>query len=123
MQILESFDFVFWRRYVTLYSPHLTRLNKFRRKDTPNRYRVKQSKVSFAVEPILPEFVQFTPCSGLHQLPSPELLRLHAAIAHVLNASGLGRLIDEVVEDRELIRVLAQDGSTSISKLLLGVAA
>ena len=71
---------------------------------------------------MLPDYVEFTAHSGLHRLPSPELLKLHAAVAQVLNTSGLGQLIDDVSEDRELIRALAEDGSTPISRLLLSVS-
>ena len=71
------------------------------------------------VDLVLPEYVYFTAHSGLHPLPSPELLRLHAAFAHVLNSSGLAQFIDDVRKDREMIPCLAEDGSTPISKLLL----
>jgi len=70
----------------------------------------------------LPEYVEFTAHSGLYELPSPELLRLHAAVAQVLHASGLARFIDDVHEDRDMICGLAEDGSTPISRLLLAVS-
>ena len=89
-------------------------------KGTLNRYKIKRYKVSLGLRP-LPEYVEFTSHSGLHQLPSPEILHLHAAVAQVLHVSGLARLIDDVHEDRNMIRCLAEDGSTPISKLLLAV--
>jgi len=58
----------------------------------------------------------------LHGLPSPELLRLHAAVARVLHNSGLARFIDDVHEDRDMTHGLAGDGSTPISRLLLAVS-
>ena len=90
-------------------------------KARPNCYKIKRYKVSYAIRAVLPEYVEFTAHSGLLELPSPELLRLHAAVAQVLHASGLARLIDDVHEDRNMIRCLAEDGSTPISKLLLAV--
>ena len=91
-------------------------------KGTLNRYKIKRYKVSLWLRPLLPEYVEFTPHSGLHQLPSPEILHLHAAVAQILHASGLAQLIDDVHEDRDMIRCLAEDGSTPISKLLLAVS-
>jgi len=90
--------------------------------ETPNCYKIKRYKVSLGLAALLPEYVEFTPHSGLHELPSPELLRLHAAVAQVLHASGLVRYIDVVHEDRDMIRCLAEDGSTPISRLLLAVS-
>jgi len=88
----------------------------------PNRYKIKRYKVTPMVHLVLPEYVEFTAHSGLHELPSPELLQLHAAVAQVLHTSGLARFIDDVHEDRDMIRGLAEDGSTPISRLLLAVS-
>jgi len=90
--------------------------------ETSNRYKIKRYNVTPIVRLALPEYVEFTAHSGLHELPSPELLRLHAAVAQVLHASGLARYIDDVHEDRDMIRCLAEDGSTPISRLLLAVS-
>ena len=70
---------------------------------------------------ILPEYVTFTAHSGLYELPSPQLLRLHAAVAGVLFASELGEYMNEMIEDRDEIRVFAEDGSTPVPSLLLAV--
>ena len=90
-------------------------------KGRPNRYKIKCYNVSLEIRSVLPDIVEFTAHSGLYELPSPELLRLHAAVAQVLHASGLAELIDNVHEDRDIIRCLAEDGSTPISRLLLVV--
>lgn len=73
------------------------------------------------VKAFLPEYVSFTAHRGLYALPSPELLRLHAAVAQVLFASGLAQYINEVHQDRDTTRVLAEDGSTPVARLLLAV--
>ncbi len=52
------------------------------------------------------------------ELPSRELLQLHAAIAKILNMTAAGEIIDRVLRDREDINVLAQDGSTNIEFLM-----
>jgi len=90
--------------------------------ERPNRYRIKRYRVTPASAFLLPEYVELTTHSGSDPLPSPELLRLHAAVAQVLHASGLARFIDDVHEDRDMIRCLAEDGSTPISRLLLAVS-
>ncbi|KAF8454039.1 hypothetical protein BDZ91DRAFT_748327 [Kalaharituber pfeilii] len=53
------------------------------------------------------------------ELPSRHLLTLHSVIARVLNATGMGQLIDKVFEERSNLRCLAEDGSTDIARLLL----
>jgi hypothetical protein len=62
--------------------------------------------------------VRFTSLSG-HALPSPILLELHATIGRVLHASGLGQVIDKILREREGVRVLAENGSTNVERLLL----
>lgn len=51
-------------------------------------------------------------------LPSRALLQFHAAIARVLHLTGAGELIDRVQRDRDEIRVLAQDGSTDVVRMV-----
>lgn len=52
-------------------------------------------------------------------LPSATLLGVHAAIARILHMSGAGEYIERVLRNREGIRVLAEDGSTDVARLLL----
>ncbi|EFR04059.1 hypothetical protein MGYG_07065 [Nannizzia gypsea CBS 118893] len=49
--------------------------------------------------------------------PSPRLLALHRAIAHILNLSGAGEYIDKLLRDLEEIGVQA-DGSTDLGRLI-----
>jgi hypothetical protein len=43
--------------------------------------------------------------------PLPELLRLHAACAKVVHASGMAKTIEKWLQDLEKIKVLSKDGS------------
>ena len=54
-----------------------------------------------------------------YTLPSRILLETHAAIAKILNMTGMGDIIEKVLEDRQRIRCLAEDGSTNIQALML----
>lgn len=49
--------------------------------------------------------------------PSPQLLLLHRAIAHVLYLSGAGEYIDQIIRDLEETGVRA-DGSTDLGRLV-----
>lgn len=51
-------------------------------------------------------------------LPSPELLEIHAVLAKILHASGMGEYIEKVIQDRSEIGHFATDGSTDIRRLL-----
>jgi hypothetical protein len=51
-------------------------------------------------------------------LPSSALLQAHAALAKILDGSGMGTFIDEVFEERDKVACLAADGSSDIPKLL-----
>ncbi|PKX98436.1 HNH endonuclease signature motif containing protein [Aspergillus novofumigatus IBT 16806] len=52
------------------------------------------------------------------ELPSKDLLKMHAAIAEILQASGQGEKIDELLRKWDDIRCLASDGSTDLESLL-----
>ncbi|KAI9777150.1 MAG: hypothetical protein M1816_004907 [Peltula sp. TS41687] len=52
-------------------------------------------------------------------LPNPKLLEAHAAIARVLQATGMGEFIEKSLREREGIQCLASDGSTDVRSLLL----
>lgn len=54
-----------------------------------------------------------------HTLPSPDFLLLHASLARVFYASGAAERIDQILRDVEETRVLAADGSTDASVLLM----
>ena len=71
--------------------------------------------------PLLPQdgVVKLTNHDPSVPLPNPTLLGVHAAIAKVLHASGLGKTIDAIMEERENISCLASDGTTDVEALLL----
>lgn len=54
-----------------------------------------------------------------YELPSPAILEAHAAVARILNATGMGEKIEDTLRDREELRCLATDGSTDVHSLLL----
>jgi hypothetical protein len=124
MMILADWGFVLQLRY-EFTPPHpfavYNETDEFQLKEQPNRYKVEKYRVPWTTARDLPEYVTFTAHSGLYELPSPELLRAHAAVAGVLHASGMTEVIDDVLSERMMLRFLAEDGSTSISQLLLGV--
>ncbi|KAI1318487.1 hypothetical protein F5Y16DRAFT_406297 [Xylariaceae sp. FL0255] len=49
--------------------------------------------------------------------PSPRLLAVHRAIAHILRLSGAGEYIDKLLQDMDDVGIQA-DGSTELSRLL-----
>lgn len=53
------------------------------------------------------------------ELPSRTLLDIHAALARIMHASGMGERIEEILRDRETLGCLAPDGSTDIKSLLI----
>ncbi|PGH21650.1 hypothetical protein AJ80_03083 [Polytolypa hystricis UAMH7299] len=53
------------------------------------------------------------------ELPSPDLLQTHAALAKILHASGMAKYLDELVRDQEEIGCLVPAGSTNLEELLL----
>lgn len=53
-----------------------------------------------------------------HSLPSPEILRVHHALARVFHTSGAAESIDEILRESTETRVMAADGSTDAFVLL-----
>ncbi|WEW61288.1 hypothetical protein PRK78_006778 [Emydomyces testavorans] len=88
--------------------------------DVDNKYRVKTTKtVDFVARSLLPEsgFVTLTAHSAA-ELPHPELLKCHAAVAKILYASGRGEKIEEILQELVSIQCVAEDGSTDLSSLV-----
>jgi hypothetical protein len=65
--------------------------------------------------------VNFASHSG-DELPSSELLRMHAVLCKILHATGMGAYIKRVIDEREDIRCLAEDGTSDISRLVFAFA-
>lgn len=68
----------------------------------------------------LPKEVTFTShnSDSSFALPSPGLLKVHAALAHIFHASGAAWSIQKAVQNLEEIEILARDGSIDISAAL-----
>jgi hypothetical protein len=86
----------------------------------PNRYRLKKFPRHSASLPYPPgQFVTFTNHDGRFELPSPELLAVHASIGNILNATGRGEEIEKLIRDyHDAPPALKTDGSTDIGSLL-----
>ncbi|GFG25701.1 hypothetical protein IFM61606_05653 [Aspergillus udagawae] len=90
----------------------------FRPTDTENTYRIKVYPWhqtffgQYYEKPIT--FTKHTTSES----PSKVLLEMHAAIAEILQASGQGEKIDELLRKWDDIRCLASDGSTDLESLL-----
>lgn len=48
-------------------------------------------------------------------LPHPMLLRIHAALAKVIEASGAGEHVQQILRDAEEITVLSEDTPTDLT--------
>lgn len=82
--------------------------------ETLNTYKIRtfvgfptRQLASFPVS----RLVTFTAHDG-YSLPNPYLFRLHAAVAHILDASGMGSLIEENIREYRDKR-FAEDISTA----------
>lgn len=56
---------------------------------------------------------------GRDALPSPILLEVHASIARILHATGMGELIERILRERDEIGQCAANGSTELERLLV----
>lgn len=81
--------------------------------DTLNTYRIRtflgfptRQLASFPAS----RLVTFTAHDG-YPLPNPYLFRLHAAISHILDASGMGSLIEQGIREHR-DRRFAEDSPT-----------
>ncbi|KAJ5723431.1 hypothetical protein N7488_001466 [Penicillium malachiteum] len=66
----------------------------------------------------LPQTVTFISHDQRYELPSPELLRVHAIVARIFHACGAAEQIEKALCDLRGHRLLARDGSTDISSML-----
>jgi hypothetical protein len=88
--------------------------------DQIHTYRTRSYQPNMIYTRNLPAsgFVTFTNHNTRHELPSPTLLELHAAITKILHATGKADQADMIREDKDNIGVLATDGSTNVAALL-----
>ncbi|KAJ5936772.1 hypothetical protein N7466_003222 [Penicillium verhagenii] len=55
---------------------------------------------------------------GRHKLPTPELLEIHSAVAHIFHEPGVRPYVERALDDLRKTEGLAESGSTNISSLL-----
>ncbi|KAJ5936098.1 hypothetical protein N7454_005396 [Penicillium verhagenii] len=55
---------------------------------------------------------------GRHKLPTPELLEIHSAVAHIFHDSGVRPYVERALDGLKKTEGLAENGSTNISSLL-----
>jgi hypothetical protein len=86
---------------------------------TLNEYRIKTfrgfKRTNALLLPAAPTIV-LTAHDG-RPLPSPHLLQVHCAIAHILHATGEGKKIEKALDDYDAIAGFAASGSTNIAAL------
>lgn len=84
----------------------------------PNTYRINTFLSPLVLNNLLPVTrTLFLTEARVIEPPSPRLLAIHCAIAHILHLSGAGRYIDNILRDMEeqTVRV---DGSTQLGRLI-----
>lgn len=82
----------------------------------PHKYRIQNYRPRIQLH--LPRTVAFNWYDQRYDLPSPELLKVHAIIARIFHASGAAEYIEKALRDLGEHCVLAKDGSTDISSML-----
>jgi hypothetical protein len=61
----------------------------------------------------------FTANDSRYPLPDGNLLALHASVGAILHASGMSKVIERILEERDETPCLATDGSTPVGILLM----
>ncbi|KAF7125882.1 hypothetical protein CNMCM5793_002241 [Aspergillus hiratsukae] len=87
---------------------------------TLNEYKVKTfAGFKRAYQNFLPasRTIMMRAHDGRHPLPSPTLLQVHCAIAHILHATGEGEKIEKALDDADAIGGFAASGSTGLAEL------
>lgn len=89
----------------------------------PHRYRVRRYRYKdakgIADDGTVIDFVDARDPQSRADLPHPDYLAVHAAVAGILYMSGAAEAIDKTLDDAQHISVLASDGSTSLIDLFL----
>ncbi|KAE8384180.1 hypothetical protein BDV23DRAFT_189479 [Aspergillus alliaceus] len=94
----------------------------FESTDRPHEYKIYSVESGFLSDPFFPVTRALTRSpNDTINLPSPRLLSIHRAIAHILKLSGAGEYIEKIVRDLEQVTVEA-DGSTNLGDIhLVGI--
>jgi hypothetical protein len=83
----------------------------------PHTYRIDSTRPGILRHRIFPvDRTLFLTDSRTTDPPSPRLLAVHSAIAHILHLSAAGRHIDKILEDLDQMDIKA-DGSTDLGHL------
>ncbi|KAJ5971551.1 uncharacterized protein N7479_001469 [Penicillium vulpinum] len=88
----------------------------FEETSQPHKYRIQNYRPRLRLD--LPQTVEFNWYDQRYDLPSPELLKIHAIVARIFHASGAAEQIDKALRDLGDHCALAKDGSTDISSML-----
>ena len=88
---------------------------ELRLQDHPHEYRV-ETRFKNDYKDTIVAFVDHSH-SGI-ELPSAELLALHAAFARVFYGSGAAEYVDQIWEDPSAVHQLQSDGSSDVAALI-----
>jgi hypothetical protein len=55
-------------------------------------------------------------------MPDPYLFETHYVVACILNASGLAKVLDEILDEYDSIPCLAEDGSASLPYIIEAIS-
>ncbi|KAJ5124345.1 uncharacterized protein N7515_008170 [Penicillium bovifimosum] len=91
----------------------------FEETSKPHTYRLQNYAPNLGwLARFLPATVEFNSYDERYDLPSPELLKVHAIIARIFHASGAAESIEKALRDLGEHSMLTRDGSTDISSML-----
>jgi hypothetical protein len=96
----------------------------FEATDEKDLYLIKTAVDEMKEEFELPEKVKFenNDPSRFHDLPSPHILKVHAALCRVLHMSGAAEYIGKIIDDADTLgdtKALATDGSSGLEAYFL----
>lgn len=112
------------RNALTLFSMVYDHFRAFKfaleKTDVKHRYKIINYRPRDIVGTYFPGsgVVSFDAVDFRFELPSPELLELHATIARILHASGKAEQAENILKDRKSTLCLAGDGSTDVGAIL-----
>jgi hypothetical protein len=86
----------------------------FSKQHEPNTYRIRATdRLHHSALPI-GQLVTFRTTDVKLKLPDPRYIALHAACAQVIDASGMGRHLDQILTDQEELNVLPENGHSDV---------
>ncbi|CAI7594961.1 unnamed protein product [Penicillium viridicatum] len=98
---------------------HFERFNfSFEATSQLHKYRIQIYRPRIYQLQHLPRTVTFNQYDQRYDLPSPELLKVHAIIARIFHTSSVAENVEKALRDLAEHCMLAKDGSTDISSML-----